>query len=745
MKKNEEKIERLNLVLRAIRNVNKLLVKEKDRARLLQGACDNLIEDRGYYNAWIALLNESGGLITTAEAGLSQQFSPMLDRLKRGKLPHCGRGALMQSEVVLVEDPISACKNCPLSENFAGRGGMTVRLEHGGKIYGILCVSIPSEAVPDEEEHRLLEEVAGDIAFGLDTIELGEKQKQAEEALRESEKRLSQIVQASSIPTFVIDNKHIITHWNRANENLTGISSTEVIGTQKHWSAFYSQERPVMADLIVNDATEKEIAKFYGEKYRKSDAIEGGYEAEDFFPALGERGKWLFFTAAPLTDSEGKVIGAIETLQDVSEPKDIQQALQESTQELGERVKELSCLFDVSNLVETQDISLEGILQGTAELIPPAWQYPEIACTRVILEDQEFRTDNFRETPWKQGSDIVVQGKPCGALEVYYLEERPENDEGPFLKEERAMINAIAERLGRVTERVRAEEALQESETRFRDLVENSLIGISIIQEDQVVYQNPEQDRLLGPLPRPCKLTDFESIHPDDIENVHGFNENISSGKVKIYEMEFRFYPLNEAGNRLDMKWVHCRASPIEYQRRKAILVNMMDITRAKELENILRIQDKMSSLGRVSAGIAHEIRNPLSGINIYLNTLEKIYARADSLEKVKGIIGQLQSASNKIESVIRRVMDFSKPSEPKLVLTDINKPIEEAINLSSVTLRKMGIKLERDLAEDMQPCRADPNMIEQVMLNLITNAAEAMKNTEGDKRIINFRLGICI
>ena len=143
-----------------------------------------------------------------------------------------------------------------------------------------------------------------------------------------------------------------------------------------------------------------------------------------------------------------------------------------------------------------------------------------------------------------------------------------------------------------------------------------------------------------------------------------------------------------------------------------------------------------MTSLGRVAAGIAHEIRNPLSGINIYLNTLEKIYDRAESLDKVKQILRQIQSASSKIESVIKRVIDFSKPSEPKLILTDINQPIEEAINLSSVTLRKSGIKIEKSLANDLPLCHIDPLLIEEVILNLVTNATEAMKNMDGVKII---------
>ena len=97
-----------------------------------------------------------------------------------------------------------------------------------------------------------------------------------------------------------------------------------------------------------------------------------------------------------------------------------------------------------------------------------------------------------------------------------------------------------------------------------------------------------------------------------------------------MFETEFRFYSGGKSSGSRDVVWVTCRVSSIEYQGRKAILANAIDVSRIRELENMLRVQDKMSSLGRVAAGIAHEIRNPLSGINIYLNTLEKIYERPD-------------------------------------------------------------------------------------------------------------------
>jgi len=694
------------------------------------------IKNRGYYNAWIALFDESGDLDTTTNAGFGNEFLPMIERMKSGDLVPCCQEALKKSGVLIYEDPFSLCIDCPLSSYYTGRAGMTVRLEFDGKIYGMLTVSIPRILASDQEERALMEGIAGDIAFALHDIENEEKRELAEDALHESEKTIRQIFQGSPMPTFVIDNNHLITHWNRACENLTGISSKEMIGTQQQWSAFYSTKRPVLADLIVDNSSEEEIDKYYKGKCRKSDVIEGGYEAGDFFPTLGKRGKWLSITVGPLMDSEGKITGAIETLQDVTQLKEADESLRESLQQLRQRVKEQNCLYAISRLVEKQYISLDEIFQGIVDLIPTAWQYPEIACARIVLENEEFKTNNFEKAPWKQTRDIIVKGDCVGTLEVCYLEKRPEKDEGPFLKEEKDLLNAIAERMGRIIERKQSEEALHGSEQRFRDLVENSLIGISIIQDNRIVYQNPEQEKLLGPLPRPIKLADLESIHPEDAEKVKAFYRNLDSGNMQIADIDFRFYPVGNKHSGHDMKWVYCRTSLIEYRGKKAILVTLMDMTRAKEMEHLLRIQDKMASLGRVAAGIAHEIRNPLSGINIYLNTLEKIYDRSESLDKVKAIIEHLQSASAKIESVIRRVMDFSKPSEPKFVLTTINEPIEEALQLSSVYLRKRGIKIEKTLMEELPPCHLDPHMIEEVILNLITNAAEAMKHMGGEKTI---------
>jgi signal transduction histidine kinase len=139
---------------------------------------------------------------------------------------------------------------------------------------------------------------------------------------------------------------------------------------------------------------------------------------------------------------------------------------------LAERVKELNCLYNISRLFENDSLSIEDILRGVVSLIPPAWQYPDITCARIKLRDKEFKTVNFRETYWKQAQNIIVNKQQYGVMEIFYLEGRPDNDEGPFLKEERNLLQVITERLGHFIEHKMAEENLQSLYVLERELHE---------------------------------------------------------------------------------------------------------------------------------------------------------------------------------------------------------------------------------------------------------------------------------
>ena len=156
------------------------------------------------------------------------------------------------------------------------------------------------------------------------------EKKEAGEALRDSVEKLAQAVQGNPISTFIIDNNHIITHWNKACESLTGFSSDAMVGTKKQWLPFYPAERPILADLIVNGATGEEMDVYYEGKLHKSILIEGVYKGEDFYPDLGKNGKWLFFTAAPLRNQSGNITGAIQTFQDITNRRSAEEQLRQA-------------------------------------------------------------------------------------------------------------------------------------------------------------------------------------------------------------------------------------------------------------------------------------------------------------------------------------------------------------------------------------------------------------------------------
>jgi len=225
----EKRIEHLKLVVRSIRKVNQLIVTEKNRNRLLKGICDNLVENCGYYNAWVALLDESRTLMATTESGLGKKFLPMVEQLKGGKLTTCAQRALVESAAVVTIDPASTCSDCPLAKEYSGRGAITARLEYGGRVYGLLSASVPADFIMEAEEVSLFEEVVGDIAFGLRNIELEEERTQVQRAAQEAERRYRDLFNSAGNAIFIRDLKGNITEVNQEASALSGYTLGELV------------------------------------------------------------------------------------------------------------------------------------------------------------------------------------------------------------------------------------------------------------------------------------------------------------------------------------------------------------------------------------------------------------------------------------------------------------------------------------------------------------------------------------
>lgn len=137
---------------------------------------------------------------------------------------------------------------------------------------------------------------------------------------------------------------------------------------------------------------------------------------------------------------------------------------------LAERVKELHCLYTISKIFDKKGLTLDAVIRRTIRIVPTAWQYPSIAGARVVLQDRDFRTKRFCSGEWMQECPIIVQGASVGLIAVSYSDRRPEQDEGPFLKEERNLLNVIAQRLGDIIERKWSEQKLLRYQEELRSL-----------------------------------------------------------------------------------------------------------------------------------------------------------------------------------------------------------------------------------------------------------------------------------
>ncbi len=246
---------------------------------------------------------------------------------------------------------------------------------------------------------------------------------------------------------------------------------------------------------------------------------------------------------------------------------------------LAERIKELNCLYGISNLFENQDVTLPWIMQRAVELIPAAWQYPEYACARIRLDGQEYTTKHFKVTPWHQNTNIVLNGKHVGDVDVYYLQPPPACGNEPFLEEEAHLLRAIGERLCKVLWLKRSEDALKESEERYRVLTEQVAEGVALVQDSRFCYVNPAFCKMFNaPSDEAMRDRHVQSSPAGDTGEIAKLYRSIGDCVTEL-KVEGVYQLLRPEKN----YWVQVCHSPITFKGRPAWLSTFKDITEIKE------------------------------------------------------------------------------------------------------------------------------------------------------------------
>jgi len=379
-----------------------------------------------------------------------------------------------------------------------------------------------------------------------------------------------------------------------------------------------------------------------------------------------------------------KTTTSIDNLnKEITERKEVEKALTKRTHDLGERAKELNCLYGISNLIEQPGISLEEILQGTVDLIPPSWQYPEITCARIILESQEYRTNNFGDTIWGQTSDIVIHGEKIGSLQVFYLEEKPESYEGPFLKEERSLINAIAEQTGKIIDHKQDEDELK----RYQE------------QLEQIVQK---------------RTRDLEETQKELI------NKAMEAGMAQMSAMI-----LHNIGNAITPIKVHIEG------------------IKSKELEQILHyLEECYHDLNDHARDLNHYLNEDPRGKEVFAYMGELINSLIKREIQISETCTKVDGGISYVSDILALQQAYVTSEQETRSRTSLNALIYDAIRMQTGALEKRGVTVKEDLPPDLPNLIIDKNRLMQVIVNLIKNSYEAIDELGQDDRekVISFR-----
>jgi PAS domain S-box-containing protein len=352
-----------------------------------------------------------------------------------------------------------------------------------------------------------------------------------------------------------------------------------------------------------------------------------------------------------------EVLGLLGISTDITERKQIEHALQE-------RIKELRAFFFLSEIIEREGLTLEELYQEITNFLPNSWQYPEITFARIKISENEFHTNNYLESKWIQSAPVNVNGTTVGRIDVGYLEQKPEEDEGPFLKEERQLLDAITERLGRIIERKQTEQALRESEEKYSTLIEQSIDGILIFKDRLVTFANHRMSEMTG------------------------FSQEEILGKY-FYQLAAPEYKamLDE-----------------EYHRRQA----GEEVSGDHELEILTKDGRKIAVETKVRRIVYQGQPATMS------------------------IIRDITDGSQRVADIVKRLLTFARQSKPIKAVVNINELIENTLKFREYVLKTNSIDVVTRLDPELPWSVVDPGQLQQVFLNLIVNAEQAMKKAHG-------------
>ncbi len=358
------------------------------------------------------------------------------------------------------------------------------------------------------------------------------------------------------------------------------------------------------------------------------------------------------------------------------EYQETQDKLKKNTYDLTERIKELNCLYQISELSRQNNADLDYVFQKVVDLLPPAWQYPGLTCGRITFGKRSWETSNFIETPWKLSSRIIKNGKSAGSVDVFYLKKMPDEDNGPFLNFEQKLIKAISERLSRMAEREESFSRVRELENFNAKIISNVQEGIFVCDRElRYIVWNKFMEEISGLSSAEVIGKKADEIFPHVIEgNAIEYMQGALRGE--IHSSKDAYYDIPHSGKK---GWYTGSYSPHISSSGDIIGVigTIKEISKYKESEENLR--DSRENLRAFASHlqtireeertmIAREIHDDLGQALTALKiNLSLLMPQIESGKKDE-VIAEINEMQNLIDGTIKRMRKLITELRPEVL-----------------------------------------------------------------------------
>jgi PAS domain S-box-containing protein len=520
----EENLEQTNSVLAAIRKVNQLIIEEKDTAKLLQGICNILTDNKGYFNTWILLLDEDGQFEAAYQAGFGKEFGPFLSTLQKGDLSICAKKAIKNKELVVTKKPHEKCKDCILSALYEDRGGLTSSIVHNNRVLGLIAASIPKKFL-SQNDYDLFTGIANDIGLALHNIQVDRARVEAETNLKAANQQLqatNQQLRASEEELRAFNQQLSATEQQlrAANQQLTA-SEQELLKSKEIAENYLNVAAEIILSLdkngnitLLNKSGHKLLGYENGSlngknwfehclppKYVKEieevfkQIMNGQLEnvanyESDILTKSGEI-KTILWHNTVLQDKNGKITGILSSGEDITERKQAEEELKR---------KEILLRASVESPVNMVILSLDRdycylyFNQTHKHVMEAAYgQTPKLG---ECIFDYMTNKDDIQRI--KEKYDKGLQGESVHSIDVYGEKEKRyyEININPIFEDNKKIIG-ITSYAQDITEQKRAEQALIESEERLREAESIGQIGhVNWVVAEQKSYWSDEIFRI---------------------------------------------------------------------------------------------------------------------------------------------------------------------------------------------------------------------------------------------------------